>query len=126
MAAKEGKASDKNSEMNDFAEFEREDDDDVDDSYEDEIQNEPAERNMKAEEFDDNEADIETGTFYSKAIISLKLYSKCLFLQNWPNCNISKEIIELCCHDLSIFSNLPCFPVIPCCSETVKALFMVC
>ena len=79
LAAQEGKASDKNSEMNDFAEFEREDDDDVDDSYEDEIENQPAERN-KAEEFDDNEADIETGTFHFKTVISL--IQNVFFLQN--------------------------------------------
>lgn len=69
MALKENKDSDRNSEINDFAEFEREDDEEVDDSYEDEIENQPAERSNKVDEFDDDEADVETGTFHFQTII---------------------------------------------------------
>ena len=69
LAVKEDKDSDKNSEMNDFAEFEREDDEEVDDSYEDEIENQPAERSNKVDEFDDDEVDVETGTFYFETIL---------------------------------------------------------
>ena len=69
LAVKEDKDTDKNSEMNDFAEFEREDDEEVDDSYEDEIENQPAERSNKVDEFDDDEVDVETGTFYFETIL---------------------------------------------------------
>ena len=60
--------SNKNSDVNDFAEFETEDDDDDegDDNYEDEIENlKPPERHRadEEEEDDDDGIDVETGRF---------------------------------------------------------------
>jgi hypothetical protein len=65
LAVKDDGGSDKNSDVNDFAEFETEDDDEGDDAYEDEVENlKPPERN-RADEFsdDDDDVDVETGKF---------------------------------------------------------------
>ena len=65
LAVKVDGGSDKNSDVNDFAEFETEDDDEGDDAYEDDVENlKPPERN-RADEFsdDDDDVDVETGKF---------------------------------------------------------------
>lgn len=69
FAVSGSQASDKMSDVNDFAEFETEDDDD---GYEDEIENlKPPEQN-KANQFshdeDDEEVDAEAGGFHLKLI----------------------------------------------------------
>ncbi len=67
LAVKDDAGSDKNSDVNDFAEFETEDDDEGDDGYEDEVENlKPPERNRGDDddyEDEDDGVDVETGRF---------------------------------------------------------------
>ena len=64
------KDADKNSDENDFAEFETEDDEESDDAYEDEMETRPIEKNRArdvsvGDDDSDDDVDVETGRCFS-------------------------------------------------------------